>query len=28
MGAIADPAKFEAEWATNETHRWGALDAP
>jgi putative oxidoreductase len=25
---LADPAKFEAEWATNETHRWDVLDAP
>ena len=24
----ADPAKSEAEWATSETHRWDALDAP
>jgi hypothetical protein len=24
----ADPAKFEAEWATNATPRWDALDAP
>src|SRR5207237_7040770 len=24
----AAPAKSEAEWATSETRRWGALDAP
>src|SRR4030095_3738629 len=24
----AGPAKSEAEWVTNGTHRWGALDAP
>src|SRR6266567_8075254 len=24
----ADPAKSEAECATSETHRWGALDVP
>jgi len=24
----AAPTKFEAEWATNETHIWVALDAP
>ena len=25
---IAVPAKYEAECATSETHRWVALDAP
>jgi hypothetical protein len=25
---LAGPAKSEAEWVTNGTHRWGALDAP
>src|SRR5215510_10340645 len=24
----AEPAKYEAESATNETHKWGALDGP
>jgi CRP-like cAMP-binding protein len=24
----AASAKYEAEWATSETHRWGVLDAP
>jgi ABC-type polar amino acid transport system ATPase subunit len=25
---LADPAKFEAESATSETHKWGAPDGP
>jgi len=28
QGLLADPAKSEAECATSETYRWGALDAP
>ena len=27
MGVRADPAKFEAESATSETHKWVAPDA-
>jgi len=28
LPVAADPAKSEAECATSETYRWGALDAP